>query len=80
MTDADRLLAEGVWWEAFDASGSLDAYDVTEDTKPWEIIAAYGERRYREGVEAMRDAAFDAWPSYEGISYAASRLLAESKE
>ena len=65
--DDNRKLAEEVWdklwdamWEAQDEKG--DGYWVGAP-----IIAAYGDARYKAGVEAMRNAAFEPFSSYEYV-------------
>ena len=57
--DDNRKLAREVFLALED---SVDSMRIDIDR-----IAAYGEARYKAGVEAMRDAAFEPFSSYEYV-------------
>ena len=73
--DDNRKLAEEILndvFKLFDDVGRLDRQEAIA------ILAAYGEARYKAGVEAMRDAAHPLmrWPEdHEGLDAVFARLL-----
>jgi len=89
MNDNSKMV-EGIRRYHFDAAWSGETLHANDCLIPWKhgewckfsAVAAYGEARYKAGVEAMEDAAIEvgtgnAFGAEERICLAASRLLEE---
>ena len=63
--DDNRELVEEVWFELIKIYQQTNGQKALDDGIAY--LFAYGEARYKAGVEAMRNAAFEPFSSYEYV-------------